>query len=203
MLVEDATAVAVDELPHSLQETSPLPSWWRSRPSWASSRSTTTWTAMAAWSMPGSHRVGIALHAVPADEDVGDGVFQGVAEVELTRQVGRRHDDGEGLSLRVDARREVAALLPEAVQPLLHRSRVVGLGDVRRDGGPGWSWGAPGDSHRQAAGQFGAVKSRFYEASQVASIWDGRPGGPCLHCVRAVPSKAPCGRIIGRRGNRA
>ena len=29
---------------------------WRSRPSLASSRSTTFWVAMPAWSVPGSHR---------------------------------------------------------------------------------------------------------------------------------------------------
>ena len=105
----------------------------------------------------------LAAHAVPAGEDVFQGDEHGAPQVEVAGDVGRRHDDGEGLSLRVDARREVAALLPEAVQPLLHRSRVVGLGDVAAMAGLA-GHGLLRGTRMHRPRQFGAVKSRFYRS---------------------------------------
>ena len=45
---------------------------------------------------------GVALHAMPADERVGDRIFEAVAEVQFTGHVRRRHDDAVGLAVDVD-----------------------------------------------------------------------------------------------------
>ena len=103
------------------------PMSWRLRPSSASWRSISVCTAMAAWSTPGSQSVGRALHAPPADQDVLDRVHHGVAEVQLTRQVGRRHDDGVGIGVVIDGGRERAGVLPAPVGALLNGRGVVRL----------------------------------------------------------------------------
>ena len=53
---------------------------------------------------------GIALHPLEAGEDILQGGVQGVAHVQLAGDVGRRHDDGEGLLLRVSHGVEAAAV---------------------------------------------------------------------------------------------
>ena len=72
--------------------------------------STLIWVAMPAWSVPGQPEGGIALHPLEADEDILQGVVQGVAHVQLAGDVGGRHDDGEGLLLRVGHGVEAAAV---------------------------------------------------------------------------------------------
>ncbi len=69
---------------------------------------------------------GVTLHAMPAHERVGDGVFEPMAQVKLTGHVGRRHDDGVRLARGVDARLEVAPLFPELVDAALYLRRLVG-----------------------------------------------------------------------------
>ena len=71
-----------------------------------------------------------AVHAVPARDRVLDGVRQGVAEVQLPGDVGRRDDHHELLRVRV-ARADVlgleeVALPPPVVPRTLHTLRVVG-----------------------------------------------------------------------------
>ena len=70
----------------------------------------------------------LALHAVPADHNVFQGSGQGMAEVQLAGDIGRRHDDDEGLLLRVYFGREIALLHPELVPLLLDLARLIGLG---------------------------------------------------------------------------
>ena len=55
---------------------------------------------------------------------------EGVAEVELAGDVGRRHDDAEGLLAGVDLGPEVAAVQPELVQRSFHPGRIVRFRDV-------------------------------------------------------------------------
>ena len=66
----------------------------------------------------------VAEHAVPANQGVLDGGGEGVAHVQLAREVGRRHDHGEGLLAALGL--EEAAFLPGAVDPLLDLGGVVG-----------------------------------------------------------------------------
>ena len=68
---------------------------------------------------------GVALHALVADEDVLPGVVHGVAHVQLAGDVGRRHDDGEGLFAAVDFGVEVAVVAPVLVNAVLHAFGVI------------------------------------------------------------------------------
>ena len=58
---------------------------------------------------------GVAHHAVPADEGVLGGGGKSVAEVKLAGDVGRGHDDDEGLLAFLDAGFEVAVVHPGLV----------------------------------------------------------------------------------------
>ena len=69
----------------------------------------------------------VALHALPADEDVLQGLVPGVAHVQLARDVGRRDDDGVGLLFGVYFRVEIAALHPKVVDAALHLLGLVGF----------------------------------------------------------------------------
>ena len=69
----------------------------------------------------------IALHPLVADENVLHGGIHGVAHVKLSGHVGRRHDDGEGLFLRVALGVEIAAVAPELIELGLHLFGVVGF----------------------------------------------------------------------------
>ena len=68
---------------------------------------------------------GVALHPLVADEDILHGVVHRVAHVQLPGDVGGRHDDGVGLFVRVGLGVEIAALLPELVDAVLHLAGVV------------------------------------------------------------------------------
>ena len=68
---------------------------WRSS-SW---RSTTIWVAMPAWSVPTTHSASLPCMPRVADEDVLQRVVERMADVQRAGDVGRRHDDGEGLGL--------------------------------------------------------------------------------------------------------
>ena len=66
----------------------------------------------------------VAEHAVPAHQRVLDGDGERVADVQLTGEVGRRHDHGERPLAALRA--EGAGLLPRVVDALLHLRGVVG-----------------------------------------------------------------------------
>ncbi len=80
---------------------------------------------------PGQPEGGVALHAMPADEQVLDGGSEGMAQVQLARNVRGRHDDGEGMLGGIGVSGEVVSLQPEAVQTVLHLAGVVSLGHLR------------------------------------------------------------------------
>ena len=69
----------------------------------------------------------VALHPLVADQDVLEGGVHGVAHVELARDVGGRHDDAEGLLVRVGGGLEAARVHPGLVDLPLHLLGLVGL----------------------------------------------------------------------------
>ncbi len=70
----------------------------------------------------------VALHAAPADEDVLQGVVEGVAHVERAGDVGGRDDDGEGRAGAGGIGAEVSGRLPGRVVAGLHARRIVAVG---------------------------------------------------------------------------
>ena len=67
----------------------------------------------------------VALHAPPPDQRVLNGRRKGVAKMQLSRDVRRGHHDNKGLTVRIDARLEITALLPPLIASLLKTSRIV------------------------------------------------------------------------------
>ena len=53
-----------------------------------------------------------------------------VAQMQRAGDVGRRHRDGEGAFGGVRLGNEIAALFPEAIEPLFYRLGVVGFGQI-------------------------------------------------------------------------
>ena len=70
------------------------------------------------------------LHAPPAHKDVLDRVHHRVAEVQLTREVRRRHDHRVRLGVGVYVCRESAGVLPALVSNAFDRGGVVGTGHL-------------------------------------------------------------------------
>ncbi len=77
---------------------------------------------------PGEVERRVPLHPLVPDEHVLEGVVHGVAHVELSRHVGRGHDNGEGLPFGVPVSPEAAVLLPALVNAGLHLLGLVDLG---------------------------------------------------------------------------
>ena len=75
----------------------------------------------------GQPQRGIALHPLVAGQDVLQRRVEGVAHVELARDVGGRHDDGERLLVGVDLPLEVSALHPQVIDLALDLFGIVGL----------------------------------------------------------------------------
>mgnify|MGYP003294974937 CR=1 FL=1 len=75
----------------------------------------------------GEPQSAVALHPLGADQDVLHGVVHGVAHVELTGDIGGRHDDGIGLLVLVTLGVEVAVALPHFVDGRLDLTGVVDL----------------------------------------------------------------------------
>ena len=67
----------------------------------------------------------IALHTLPADQGILQGVIEGVAHVQLTGNIWWRHHDGKRLLVRVDLRMEIVALQPHVIDAVLNLLRVV------------------------------------------------------------------------------
>ncbi|MBT9163229.1 MAG: hypothetical protein DDT24_00133 [Chloroflexi bacterium] len=67
----------------------------------------------------------IAFHAMPAGQYIFQCGRQGMTEVKLAGDVGRRHDDNEGLLLRVDPGSKVAPLQPELIPLAFDLLRLV------------------------------------------------------------------------------
>jgi hypothetical protein len=114
----------------------------------------------------------VAKHAVPAHQRVLHGVREGVPHVQLTGEVGRRHDHREGARARA-VRLEEAAALPPLVQRLLHRLRVIGRGHVLRvevgGGGHSGFLGVLGQTKRPASAGRTAAGGALRGATRVAA----------------------------------
>ena len=67
----------------------------------------------------------IALHPPEAHQDVLEGVVHGMAKVQLSGDVGGRHDDAEGLLVRIHFLMEPAAVFPIFIPFFLHCLGVV------------------------------------------------------------------------------
>ena len=76
----------------------------------------------------GQPQGGVALHALEADQNILQGAVHGVTHVQLTGNVGRGHDDGKGLLVRVTVTLEAAVLLPSLVDAGFHFLGFVNLG---------------------------------------------------------------------------
>ena len=72
----------------------------------------------------------VSLHPAPPGHYVFHSSHQSVAQMQLSRHVGWRHDDDEGFFGRVYLRREKSPVRPELVETLLHACGVVRLGDI-------------------------------------------------------------------------
>ena len=69
----------------------------------------------------------IALHPLPADQNILQGVVQGVAHMKLPGYIRRRHHDCERLSVGIHLRMEIASVEPVLIDPVLHAGRIVCL----------------------------------------------------------------------------
>ena len=75
----------------------------------------------------GDPQCAVALHPLETNKGVLQGCVHGVAHVKLSRDVRRRHNDGEGLLPFLSLGVEIAALLPHIVNAALH---LLGLIDL-------------------------------------------------------------------------
>ena len=69
----------------------------------------------------------IPLHSLETDQDILHGIVQGVAHVQLTRHVWRRHDNGKRFLVRIYLRVKIAFIQPLLIQPVLQPFGVVSL----------------------------------------------------------------------------
>src|SRR5258706_13703835 len=124
MLGEDPLPVAADELPDALEK-----GFAPDRPAVETFRLELALDQ----GVDGERRVvdagkpqgGPSLHPPPTDQDVLDRVHHCVAEMQLTREVRRRHDDRVRIAVRPG--RKISRLLPHLVKAALHGGRVVSL----------------------------------------------------------------------------
>ena len=71
----------------------------------------------------------VALHALPADQDILHGIVQGVAHVKLTCDIRRRDHDREGRLAVIHLGVEVLLFLPVFIDPVLNSLRIISLGE--------------------------------------------------------------------------
>ena len=67
---------------------------------------------------------------MPANEGVFDNVHQSRAQVKLTGDVGRGHDDDERLLLGIDLRGEIAPFQPKTIPLGFCLLRIIGFGNL-------------------------------------------------------------------------
>ena len=107
----------------------------------ASSRSTTIWVAMPAWSRPGCQRTSKPAHPVPAGEDVHQRVVEGVAHVQapVTLGGGSRMREGLGAGPALAPARKASAASQAALTAgsAVAASKVfsIGMGSDPGSGG--------------------------------------------------------------------
>ena len=66
-----------------------------------------------------------ALHALIADQNVLQRAVHGVTHVELTRHVGRGHDDAEGFFVGIGLGAEAVVIHPHLIDAALHLPRII------------------------------------------------------------------------------
>ncbi len=71
----------------------------------------------------------IPLHALHANQDILHGVVQGVAHVELTRNIGRRNNNGKGFFIRINHRMKIILLHPVLIMFFFNLAGIIGFGD--------------------------------------------------------------------------
>ena len=72
----------------------------------------------------------VALHAVVANQDILQRIVEGMAHVQLARDIWRRDDHAVRLLALIDLGMEELVLLPELVPFLFKRLRVIDFRDV-------------------------------------------------------------------------
>ena len=70
---------------------------------------------------------GIPLHPLKADQDVLQRAVHGVPHMQLSRHIGRRHDNCKRFFLRIPLCVEIPALFPHFVDAGFHLFRIVSL----------------------------------------------------------------------------
>ena len=75
----------------------------------------------------GQIQSGIALHSFEADQRVDDRIVERVPEVELTRDIGGRNDDGKRDLGRLHFRAEIIFIRPLLIKPVFKIFRIVSL----------------------------------------------------------------------------
>ena len=158
---------------HTRATNASRPRSWRVLPSFLRSASTTFWVAMPAWSVPGSHSVVDAFHALPADDHVLQRVVEHVPERQAPRHVRRREEHRERALAGLAHGREAAVARPPFVPARLDLARVVGpvepLAGRGADLRPG-----PRQGGGRGGGRGGFERgSLFHPSSQK---WSGRRG---------------------------
>ena len=67
----------------------------------------------------------IALHSLIAHQDILHCIIQRVSHMQLSCDIGRRHDNRKRLSAGVRLRMEISVFLPFGIQPVLYLLRIV------------------------------------------------------------------------------
>ena len=72
----------------------------------------------------------IALHALVADQNILHGIIQGMTHMQLSGDIGRGHDNGEGLLIPVHLSVKISLILPFLIQADLNPLGIIGLGKL-------------------------------------------------------------------------
>ena len=124
-----------------------------------------------------------AVHPLHADQDVLQGVVQGVSHVQRARHVRRRDHDAVGLARAFGIGPEEAPRLPVGIPARLDRGGIVAIREISHERG-----GAPASrNHRCGCGQAPAAgrrdgrsasRDRAPPATAAMATVPSRPGGP-------------------------
>ena len=69
----------------------------------------------------------VSLHPLIADQNILHGIIQGMAHMELSRNIGRRHYNGKGLFVLPYLRVKIFAVQPFLIQTVLNGRRIIGF----------------------------------------------------------------------------